>query len=138
MNMPQDHEKMVSALCMVSYFLRDPVSRAPSGRSTDYDVASTIAKIRKTILSDFRKVDRNRVSLRVMMAVDRILEVTAPGMSGAISCGGLAPLAAVQAAVGMGMLKPKLSTFSDKTLNEQLAGRMTLITRALNPDRYNY
>lgn len=127
--MTPEHERMVSILATILYFARHA------------DTTEGLTKVREILIKEGDTLGpqgRGRVSLRVRMAIERIMEVTY--WSG--GHGGRYPkkvLELVKEACLVGLTQSRLrGKVSEQTWTEQIAGRANISARAYWPELQNW
>jgi hypothetical protein len=104
--------------------------------------AEWLSSCRKVLLCECRKIGKNgreRVGLRVLHAVDRIIWVTNPkrfrrAYDGNWSSITNMTIAQVLDATEIGLKLPRLGTIRPQTWSEQIAGRASLMAKHTWPD----
>lgn len=108
--MPPDHDKLLSAVSVVRFYAH----RAHSSRKH-------MDNLHNLMRHELAKVDRSRCSLRLLFAVDRVLNVTSgPNADYAMK--------EVMKACDIALYRP-FEQISDRTWMEQIAGRTALLAQ---------
>lgn len=128
--MPPEHEQLFAALSAILYFTRKVERFGYAARPER--VVKGLATARQVLLQEYTKLGqagRQRVSLGVLMAADRILDVTADKACHTVDVVGL-----ISAACLAGLAPRKLSHVGSRTWNEQIAGRAALMAKRTWPE----